>query len=61
MIAEDVAENVDWLLQHDPTLTTPQLARRLGYADKSGLQIALKRAERMDLLARLARNAEIAA
>lgn len=56
----DVAEDVEDLLKHDPTLTSAQLAHRLGYSDKSGIQNALAagRANRPDLLARLARNAE---
>lgn len=61
MLAVDVAENVAWLLQHDPSLTTKQLADRLGYADKSGIQIALKRAPGgATLLERLKRNADAA-
>ena len=54
----DVAEDVAFLLEHDPTLTSAQLADRLGYQGKSAIQHALDRAGRRDLLARLARNAE---
>lgn len=60
---EDLIEDIEWLLRHDPSLTTTQLAHRLGYADKSGIQNALgpKRGNRPDLLARLNRNTEMAA
>jgi hypothetical protein len=54
----DVAEDIAFLLEHDPTLTSAQLADRLGYQGKSAIQHALDRAGRRDLLARLARNAE---
>lgn len=55
-----VADNVEWLLRHDDTLTAAQLAHRLGYCGRSAIQTALKRAGRDDLLERLARNAEAA-
>lgn len=56
--AEDVAEDVEWILRHDPYVTTAQLAPRFGYRSRSGLQKALEK--RPDLLATLARNAELA-
>ena len=56
----EVAEDVEWLLEQHPYITTRALAQRLGYADNSGVQVALERAGRRDLLARLARNAETA-
>lgn len=60
--AEHVAEDVAWLLEQDPTATADQIAHRLGYADRSGVQNALApdRANRPDLLDQLARNAELA-
>lgn len=60
--AEHVAEDVEFLLQRDPTATADQIAHRLGYADRSGVQNALApdRGNRPDLLAQLARNAELA-
>lgn len=57
--AEHVAEDVEFLLEHEPLLTTRQLANRLGYTDVGGVRYALKRAGRTDILATLARNARI--
>lgn len=60
--SHDVAAEVADYLEHiDPFATTSHLAEWLGYADATGVQQALKRAERPDLLAQLARNATIAA
>ena len=61
--AHEVAEDVEWLLEQHPLITAPELAERLGYADASGVTNPLRadRANRPDLLERLARNAEIAA
>jgi hypothetical protein len=56
--AEDVAEDVEFILDTDRLATTAQVAARLGYRTKSGLQKALE--ARPDLLDRLARNAELA-
>jgi len=60
---EQTIEDVEFLLEHEPAITCTQIAARLGYADKSGVQNALAadRGNRPDLLARLARNAELAA
>ena len=60
--AEHVAEDVAFLLEQDPVATADQIAHRLGYADRTGVQNALApdRANRPDLLAQLARNAELA-
>lgn len=57
----DTAEDVEWILTWHPWTTADILAERLGYRDPSGLQIALKRAGRGDLLEKLARNAQVAA
>lgn len=59
----DIVEDIVWLLEHDPLITSTELARRLGYAGKSAIQHALAedRGNRPDLLERLARNAEVAA
>lgn len=54
-LTEHVAEDTDWLLQHDPTLTARHIAHRLGVTVNS-LRITLRRAGRPDLLDRLARN-----
>lgn len=58
-----VVEDVEWLLEHNPLITSTELAQRLGYTSKSAIQHALAadRGNRPDLLARLARNAEVAA
>ncbi|NUO59033.1 MAG: hypothetical protein HOV78_20420 [Hamadaea sp.] len=56
---EDLVEDVEFLLDDEPLSTAEQLARRLGYADRSGLQLALKRAGRQDLLDQLSRNARL--
>jgi hypothetical protein len=55
--AEDVIEDVEFILEHEPRETTTHIAARLGYRGKTGLQKAL--AGRPDLLARLKRNAEL--
>ena len=57
----DVVEDVEDILSWEPYTTATELAHRLGYRDSSGIQIALRRGERTDLLAQLARNAEVAA
>lgn len=56
-----LVENIEWLLRHDSAMTTSQLAVRLGYVDKSGIQNALTRHGHRDILDRLKRNAELAA
>jgi hypothetical protein len=60
---EHVIEDIEWILEHDPLITSTELAQRLGYATKSAIQHALEpgRGNRPDLLARLARNAEVKA
>lgn len=60
---EETVEDVEWLLEQHPLLTCSEIAVRLGYADSTGVQNALKhdRGNRPDLLAQLARNAEVAA
>jgi hypothetical protein len=57
---EHIAEDVEFLLTDDPLLTAADLADRLGFRDRSGIQHALRRAERPDLLEVLARNARLA-
>jgi plasmid maintenance system antidote protein VapI len=61
--ASEVVEDIEWLLEHNPLSTATELAHRLGYAGKSAIQHALEpgRGNRPDLLARLARNAEVKA
>ncbi|HEY1179351.1 MAG TPA: hypothetical protein VGF17_24615 [Phytomonospora sp.] len=56
---EDLVEDVEDLLRFEPLATAEQLAVRLGYADRSGVQNALDRAGRQDLLDHLARNARL--
>ncbi|HEY1178253.1 MAG TPA: hypothetical protein VGF17_19025 [Phytomonospora sp.] len=56
----DLAEDVEDILSHNPLTTATEIAERLGYADNSGVQNGLERAGRPDLLARLARNAQLA-
>lgn len=56
----ELAEDVEDILSHNPLTTATEIAERLGYADNSGVQNGLERAGRPDLLARLARNAELA-
>lgn len=57
----DTALDVEDLLEMGPFLTADELGRRLGYSDRGGIQQALKRTGRRDLLDRLARNAYVAA
>ena len=57
--AEETAAEVEHLLGFDPSATADRLAQRLGYRDGSGIQNALRRAQRRDLLDRLARNTEL--
>ena len=57
----DVAEDVEWILRWDPWQTRGRIAERLGYRDVGGLDMALKRANRRDLIDQLNRNAEVAA
>jgi len=57
----DVVEDVEDILSWEPYTTATELAHRLGDRDSSGIQIALRRGERTDLLAQLARNAEVKA
>jgi DNA-binding XRE family transcriptional regulator len=58
--AEDVAEDVEDILQFNQLATSAEIAERLGYADPSGVQNALVRAHRDDLRAVLNRNAVLA-
>jgi hypothetical protein len=58
---EVLVENIQWLLQHDSSLTTGQLAERLGYRDRSAIQNALGRHGYRDLLDQLVLNQERAA
>jgi hypothetical protein len=58
--AEDVVEDIEFLLGHHPHATSIELAERLGYADPSGVQNAIARACRDDLRAVLNRNAVLA-
>lgn len=55
----DTVEDVEFLLSTNPYTTSWVIAERLGYADQSGVQAALKRAGRTDLLDQLARNAAL--
>lgn len=57
---DEIAEDVAFLLADDPLATAHALAERLGFRDRSGVQNALRRADRQDLLDRLARNARLA-
>lgn len=52
-------DDVEWLLECNPTLTTQQLAPRFGVHPDT-VRRSLSRAGRQDLLDRLTRNAEIA-
>ena len=54
-LAEHVAEDTEWILDDDPTLTARHIAHRLDVTVNT-LRITLKRAGRPDLLDRLARN-----
>jgi transcriptional regulator with XRE-family HTH domain len=58
--AEDVVEDIEFLLGHHPHATSIELAERLGYSDPSGVQNAIARARRDDLRAVLNRNAVLA-
>jgi hypothetical protein len=53
-------EDIEFLLADDPLVTAQQLAERFR-CSRDGIQQACRRAGRPDLLARLARNAEVAA
>lgn len=60
---QDLVDDVTWYLREvDALATAEHLAHRFGYADRSGIQNALVRAGQpgRDLLARLARNADLA-
>lgn len=58
---EHVVEDIEWyLLEVDATATAEQVSTRLGFAGRSGVQNALLRAGRDDLLDRLVRNADLA-
>jgi hypothetical protein len=52
-------DDVEWLLECHPLMTAAQMAPRFGVQPAS-LRKALERADRQDLLDRLARNAELA-
>lgn len=54
-----MAENVRFLLDQDPWATRQEIAQRLGLNVKT-LDVSLRRAGRGDLLAQLARNAQVA-
>lgn len=54
----DIAEDVAWFLDDEPLATAQRVADRLRLS-ANHLQIVLKRAERHDLLAQLARNARL--
>lgn len=56
----DVAESLADLLDIEPGITAEHAAHRLGYGDAQGLYLAIKRAERPELRARLDRNNEAA-
>jgi hypothetical protein len=58
--AADVAEDVEFILSHDRHALAKDIAARLGYRHVSGLQTALTKAGRTDLLAWLSDNAEYA-
>ena len=51
-------EDIEWLLEDQPMATAAQLADRLGVT-KDAVQQACRRADRTDLVDRLARNAEL--
>jgi hypothetical protein len=55
MPSEHLVENVEFLLEHDPAITTRAVAARLGL-NKGSVQDALRRAGRQDLTRRLSRN-----
>lgn len=52
----DVAEDIEFLLDVDPRAKVEHIAARLGYSSRDGVQHALRRAGRQDLLDRLTRN-----
>jgi hypothetical protein len=58
--AADVAEDVEFILSHDRHALAKDIAARLGYRHVSGLQTALTKAGRRDLLDQLADNAALA-
>lgn len=60
-VGADLVEDVEWLLEHEPLLTSAEVACRLGYADASAVRNTLVRLGQRGLLARLARNARLAA
>lgn len=60
LACEEVAEEVEHLLRFDPLATADHLAERMHYADRTSVTNPLRRAGRTDLLATLARNAELA-
>ena len=55
--AADLVEDIEFLLEHDPTLTAADIADRLGYRTRDAIQAAARRAGRTDLLQQLATNA----
>jgi plasmid maintenance system antidote protein VapI len=56
---EHVLDDIEWYLdQVDSTATAEQVATRLGYAERSGIQQACLRGNRDDLLERLSINAQ---
>lgn len=58
--AEDVIEDIEFLLEHDPMLTAAQIGERLGVW-RDAIQAACRRTDppRHDLLEQLARNASL--
>ncbi len=52
-----LVEDIAWLLRHDPATTSAHLAHRLGLST-GGIDKALRRHGRADLLTQLTRNAE---
>ena len=55
----DTAEDVEFILSHDPTTTCVAIAERLGLKGTTSIYTALKWAGRDDLRDQLKRNAEV--
>lgn len=51
-----VVEDIEFILDAHPRILVADLAARLGYSSRDGVQHALRRAGRQDLLDRLTRN-----
>ena len=56
----DTAEDVEFILMHDPTTTCMAIAERLGLKGTTSIYTALKWVGRHDLHDQLKRNAEVA-